>query len=52
LTVVRLSEPGLRALYEAPLTLIRPDHIVCWRGDAVTDATAVMDQVLGWQLNA
>ena len=52
LTVVRLSEPGLRELYEVPLALIRPDHIVCWRGHAVPDASAVMDQVLGWRLHA
>lgn len=50
LQVVRLSEPGLLALYEAPLTLIRPDHIVAWRGQHANDATAVIDQVLGWQL--
>jgi hypothetical protein len=50
LQVVYLSEPGLLALYEAPLTLIRPDHIVAWRGQHANDATAVIDQVLGWQL--
>jgi len=50
LQVVCLSEPGLLALYEAPLTLIRPDHIVAWRGQHANDATAVIDQVLGWQL--
>jgi hypothetical protein len=48
--VVRLDEPGLLALYEAPLTLIRPDHIVAWRGQQVDKATAVIDQVLGWRL--
>jgi hypothetical protein len=52
LNVVRLTEPGLRALYDAPLTLIRPDHIVSWRGHTVTDAQAVIDQVLGWRLCA
>jgi hypothetical protein len=52
LNVVRLTEPGLQALYEAPLTLIRPDHIVSWRGHTVTDAQAVIDQVLGWRLAA
>jgi hypothetical protein len=50
LKVVWLDEPGLLALYEAPLTLIRPDHIVAWRGQHVDNATAVIDQVLGWQL--
>jgi 2-polyprenyl-6-methoxyphenol hydroxylase-like FAD-dependent oxidoreductase len=50
LPVVRLDEPGLLALYEAPLALIRPDHIVAWRGQAVANATAVIDQVLGWRM--
>ena len=32
LRVVRHAQPELRALYEAPLALIRPDQIVAWRG--------------------
>ena len=40
--------PGLRALYEAPLALIRPDHIVAWRGTSDADASRVMRQALGW----
>ncbi|MCW5653287.1 FAD-dependent oxidoreductase [Hydrogenophaga sp.] len=37
LRVVRHASPEIRALYEAPLVLIRPDHMVAWRGadDAV-----------------
>jgi 2-polyprenyl-6-methoxyphenol hydroxylase-like FAD-dependent oxidoreductase len=35
-------------LYEAPLVLIRPDHIVAWRGSSDVDAARVMRQVLGW----
>ena len=35
-------------LYEAPLVLIRPDHIVAWRGTSDGDATRVMRQALGW----
>ncbi len=35
-------------LYEAPLVLIRPDHIVAWRGSSDADAAQVMRQVLGW----
>jgi hypothetical protein len=31
-------------LYEAPLALIRPDHIVAWRGDNV-EPVALFDQV-------
>ncbi|MEI6026676.1 MAG: FAD-dependent oxidoreductase [Betaproteobacteria bacterium] len=40
--------PGLRTLYEAPLALIRPDHIVAWRGTSDADASRVMRQALGW----
>ena len=50
LNVVPLDEPGLLELYEAPLVLIRPDHVVAWRGHTAVDAQAVMDQVLGWRL--
>jgi 2-polyprenyl-6-methoxyphenol hydroxylase-like FAD-dependent oxidoreductase len=35
-------------LYESPLILIRPDHIVAWRGTSDADAPQVMQQVLGW----
>jgi len=35
-------------LYEAPLVLIRPDHIVAWRGTSDADASQVMRQVLAW----
>ena len=30
LRVLRLPQPALRTLYEAPLALIRPDQIVGW----------------------
>ena len=50
LNVVSLDEPGLHELYQAPLILIRPDHIVAWRGQGVDPAEAVMDRVLGWGL--
>ncbi len=48
LTVVRHADPALLQLYEAPLVLIRPDHIVAWRGGSDASASAVMDRVLGW----
>ena len=35
-------------LYEAPLALVRPDHIMAWRGISDADAAQVMRQVLGW----
>jgi 2-polyprenyl-6-methoxyphenol hydroxylase-like FAD-dependent oxidoreductase len=38
---------GARDLYEADLALIRPDQIVAWRGDAIADAGALLDQVTG-----
>lgn len=48
LVVVDLSEEGLRDLYEADLALVRPDHIVCWRGDCLpADPTALLGQVTG-----
>ena len=47
LDVVRHAAPELLALYESPLVLIRPDHIVAWRGHSDAPAQEVMDQVLG-----
>ena len=32
-TIVRLDDPALGQLYKAPLTLIRPDQHVAWRGE-------------------
>ncbi|MCA0240548.1 MAG: FAD-dependent oxidoreductase [Proteobacteria bacterium] len=47
LRVVRLPQPSLRELYEAPLALIRPDQIVAWRGTNAADAADVLAQVVG-----
>ena len=47
LRIVRLPQPALRALYEAPLALIRPDQIVAWRGRSADDAAAVLARVTG-----
>ncbi len=47
LAVVRHSDPALLALYEAALVLIRPDHIVAWRGADDSAAALVWAQVLG-----
>jgi hypothetical protein len=49
---LRVFEPppgvsDLKALYEAPLALIRPDQIVAWRGSDASDAPAVVARVLG-----
>lgn len=45
LRVVRLAQPSLRELYEAPLALVRPDQIVAWRGAAPDDAANVLSRV-------
>jgi 2-polyprenyl-6-methoxyphenol hydroxylase-like FAD-dependent oxidoreductase len=47
LTVVALSDPGLRELYGAPLALIRPDQYVGWRGSRVDDADAIVATLRG-----
>ncbi len=48
LTVLDLAgTPALRDLLGADLVLVRPDQHVAWRGHAVEDADALLDQVLG-----
>ena len=44
LAVVRHAAEELLALYEAPLVLIRPDHIIAWRGHSDVVAQAVIAQ--------
>jgi hypothetical protein len=34
-------------LYRSKLVLVRPDQHIAWHGDAVADATAVIDRVRG-----
>ena len=48
LQVVTLTSPALRQLYEAPLALIRPDHIVAWRGSDDVHAAQVLRRASGW----
>jgi hypothetical protein len=46
--VVALVDPGIAALYERKLVLVRPDGMVAWRGDAMPkDAARVIDIVRG-----
>jgi 2-polyprenyl-6-methoxyphenol hydroxylase-like FAD-dependent oxidoreductase len=48
LTVLELDSPEGRRLYGAPLTLIRPDQIVAWRGSGdELDANAIFCALLG-----
>jgi 2-polyprenyl-6-methoxyphenol hydroxylase-like FAD-dependent oxidoreductase len=42
LRVVRHEDAGLRALYGAPLALIRPDQVVAWRGEEAGGAGYVL----------
>jgi hypothetical protein len=50
LKVVIHPDAALLALYEAPFALIRPDHIVAWRGHEGQAASEVLQTVLGWRL--
>lgn len=47
LRVVHHEAPELRALYEAPLALIRPDQIVAWRGHDTDAAASVLARASG-----
>ncbi|MFT4063842.1 FAD-dependent oxidoreductase [Paraburkholderia sp.] len=47
LRVVRIADPEILALYEAPLVLIRPDQIVAWRGESSVEAAGIVNRVLG-----
>ena len=49
LAVVDLTEEvGVRDLYEADLALVRPDQIVCWRGNRLpADPAALLEHITG-----
>lgn len=47
LSVVDLASEEARNLYQADLTLIRPDQIVAWRGNSAADALRVLRQASG-----
>lgn len=46
LAVVRLPDPRLASLYEAPLALVRPDQHVAWRG-AAWPGPQILERVSG-----
>ncbi|MFN0305980.1 MAG: FAD-dependent oxidoreductase [Burkholderiales bacterium] len=47
LSVIDVPGEEARDLYRADLALIRPDHHVAWRGNAVGDARATLARVTG-----
>jgi hypothetical protein len=48
LRVVRHAAPALRALYEAPLALVRPDQVVAWRGSHARGAERILRKATGF----
>lgn len=46
---IHINVDGARELYGAALALVRPDHILCWRGDRLPgDCHALLGQVTGF----
>jgi 2-polyprenyl-6-methoxyphenol hydroxylase-like FAD-dependent oxidoreductase len=51
LDLVRIDEPALLSIYEAGMILVRPDHHIAWRGNAIADERAAMTvlcRATGW----
>ena len=48
LQVLRLNEPEARAVYGAPLLLLRPDMHVFWRGDRLVDPAGMAAAATGF----
>jgi len=49
--VLRIDQPELLKIYDAPLILVRPDQHVAWRGRSIQDLAAahrVFARALGW----
>jgi hypothetical protein len=47
-TVLRIDDANVKRIYERKLLLVRPDHHVAWRGDALpADVGAVLKQAAG-----
>ena len=50
LTVLRIDQPGLKAIYRCPQLLVRPDQHVAWRGcNAGAKANSIIARSLGWR---
>jgi len=47
LTVVHSGDPETRALYGADVVLVRPDHHIAWRGDALTEPATILSNTIG-----
>jgi hypothetical protein len=47
LSVLDLTQPEARDLYQSDLALIRPDQHVAWRGNELPDAEALLTRVTG-----
>jgi len=47
IVAVALDEPAFETLYQAPMALIRPDHMVAWRGGSAQQAAQVWQRCLG-----
>lgn len=53
LSVVDIDDSDIRDLYDCDLAIIRPDHYVAWRGNAVpADAEALLAQLVGAKSDA
>ena len=53
LTVLRVAHPEAQALYGRPLSLVRPDGHIAWRGDRIpANPAALLDQVSGHAVSA
>jgi 2-polyprenyl-6-methoxyphenol hydroxylase-like FAD-dependent oxidoreductase len=51
LKTLKISDPHASSIYAARLVLVRPDHHVAWRGNAIDDpnqAAALVGKTLGW----
>ena len=48
LMILHINEPAVRALYDAELVLIRPDHHIAWRGGSAAEPKTVLSRAIGY----